>query len=104
MRLSAREVADAVKLLRSEVCFASVLAHVSSLCSKGTILHYAAGIIKEPLNKSSAAADGSFAPAMQFEKLEIHPVFLRFPNFYLWQNLSPSALADLIRASLENVK
>jgi len=37
---------------------------------------------------------------MQFEKLEIHPVFLRFPNFYPWQNLSPSALADLIRASL----
>ena len=38
---------------------------------------------------------------MQLEKLEIHKVFLRFSNFYLWQNLSPSALADLIRASLK---
>ena len=33
---------------------------------------------------------------MQFEKLEIHKVFLRFPNFYLDQNLSPSTLANLI--------
>ena len=32
---------------------------------------------------------------MQFEKHEIHTVFLCFPNFYLCQNLSPSALADL---------
>jgi len=55
---------------------------------------------KETLNKSPAAAGGSFTPAVQFEKLEIHPVFLRFPNFHLVQNLSPSALVDLIRASL----
>ena len=33
---------------------------------------------------------------MQLEKREIHTVFLRFPNFYLSQNLSPSTLADLI--------
>ena len=55
--------------------------------------------LKETLIKSSAAADESFDPTMQFEKLEIHTVFLRFPNFYLSQNLSPSALADLIIAS-----
>ena len=55
---------------------------------------------EEPLNKSPAVDGGSFAPAVQFEKLEIHPVFLRFPNFHLVQNLSPSALVDLIRASL----
>ncbi|MBR2047751.1 MAG: hypothetical protein IJ960_04055, partial [Oscillospiraceae bacterium] len=47
-----------------------------------------------------AAADGSFDPTFQFENREIHKVFLRFPNFNLGQNLSPSALADLIRASL----
>ena len=57
--------------------------------------------VKEALNKSPAADGGSFAPAVQFEKLEIHPVFLRFPNFHLVQNLSPSALVDFIRASLK---
>ena len=55
---------------------------------------------REPLNKSSSAAAESFAPAMQFRKQEIHTVFLCFLNFYLGQNLSASALADLIRASL----
>ena len=38
---------------------------------------------------------------MQFKKQEIHTVFLCFLNFYLGQNLSASALADLIRASLK---
>jgi hypothetical protein len=33
---------------------------------------------------------------VQFEKREIHPVFHRFPNFHLVQNLSLSTLADLI--------
>jgi len=50
--------------------------------------------VAETLNQSSAAAAGSFAPTLQIEKLEIHTVFLRFPNFNLGQNLSPSALAD----------
>jgi hypothetical protein len=48
----------------------------------------------ETLLKSPAAAAGSFAPTLQFCKLEIHTVFLRFQNFNLEQNLSPSALAD----------
>lgn len=56
-------------------------------------------IFAETLIKLSAAADGSFAPTMQFKKLEIHTVFRRFLNFYLRQNLSPSALANLIIAS-----
>ena len=60
--------------------------------------------IREPLNKSTAAAGGSFAPTYQFEKWEIHKVFLYFPNFDLRQNLSPSALADLIRGSLDIIK
>ena len=59
---------------------------------------------REPLNKSSSAAAESFAPAMQFKKQEIHTVFLCFLNFYLGQNLLASALADLIRASIENKK
>ncbi|MBP3304384.1 MAG: hypothetical protein J6L24_00285, partial [Oscillospiraceae bacterium] len=45
----------------------------------------------------------SFAPAVQFQKREIHTVFPRFRNFLLSQNLLPPALVDLIRASLERV-
>ena len=45
---------------------------------------------------SFAAAAGSFSPTLQFEKAEIHTVFLAFPNFHLVQNLSSAALADLI--------
>ena len=56
--------------------------------------------LKETLIKSSAAGNGSFDPTFQFEKLEIHTVFLRFPNFNLCQNLSLTALADLIITSL----
>ena len=48
---------------------------------------------KEPLNKSSAALSGSFAPAYRFENLEIHKVFLRFPNLNLEQNPSLTTLA-----------
>ena len=51
-------------------------------------------IVKETLIYSPAADAGSFASTFQFEKLEIHKVFLRFPNFNLCQNLSPSALAS----------
>ena len=57
--------------------------------------------MKETMIKSSSAADGSFAPAVQLVKLEIHKVFLRFPSFHLKQNLSPSALADLTLASFK---
>lgn len=55
---------------------------------------------RESLNKS-AADSGSFAPTFRFENLEIHKVFLRFSNLILQQNLSPIALADFFRASLE---
>ena len=57
----------------------------------------------------------SFTPTMQFEKLEIHQVFLRFPNFYLWQNLwapnrkfvfsgAPSKGSLFIMATQENIR
>ena len=48
---------------------------------------------KEPLNQSSAALSGSFAPAYRFENLEIHKVFLQFPNLNLVQNPSLTTLA-----------
>ena len=46
--------------------------------------------------KSSAVINGSFAPTVQFEKLEIHKVFLRFSNFHSCQNLSLITLANFI--------
>ena len=50
-------------------------------------------ILKEPLNQSAAALSGSFVPAYRFENLEIHKVFLQFPNLNLKQNPSLTALA-----------
>jgi hypothetical protein len=54
----------------------------------------------EALINSPAVISGSFATTFQFEKLEIHTVFLRFPNFNLRQNLSLILLVSLISASL----
>ena len=48
----------------------------------------------------AAGFSGSSASPMQYEKQEIHTVFLCFSYFPGKQNLSLSALADLIRASL----
>ena len=50
---------------------------------------------------ASADISGSFVPILQFEKLEIHKVFLRFPNFILEQNLSLLSLAELCGAALK---
>ena len=47
----------------------------------------------EPLNQSAAALSGPFAPTYRFENLEIHKVFLRFPNLNLEQNPSLTTLA-----------
>ena len=47
----------------------------------------------EPLNQSTAALSGSFAPTDRFENLEIHKVFLQFANLNLEQNPSLNALA-----------
>ena len=48
---------------------------------------------------ASADISESFVPILQFEKLEIHKVFLRFPNFILEQNLSLLSLAELCGAA-----
>ena len=37
---------------------------------------------------------GPFPPILRFEKLEIHKVYLRFPNLDLTKNLSPNQLAE----------
>ena len=54
--------------------------------------------------QSSAAVSGSFAPTVQFEKLEIHTVFLRFSNLHLGQNFSLTTLANSISGYFANVK
>ena len=46
------------------------------------------------------ALSGAFAAILPFGKLEIHKVFLRFPNVALRKNPSLTVLADLFRASL----
>ena len=55
---------------------------------------------KEPLNKLAAALSGSFAPTYWFENLEIHKVFLQFPNLNLETKPLADRSCDLIRASL----
>jgi hypothetical protein len=45
---------------------------------------------------------GSFSLIHLFGKLEIHKVFLRFPNIGLAKNLSPSTLADFIQMFLSS--
>ena len=43
----------------------------------------------------AAGFGGSFAPIVQYEKWEIHPVFPHFPYFHSGQNLSPNLLTPL---------
>jgi hypothetical protein len=55
VRLSAREVMlRIVKLQRSEVCFASVVAHLTSLCGKAAMLRYAVGITSRTIANSQS--------------------------------------------------
>ncbi|MCI6956901.1 MAG: hypothetical protein MR763_06050, partial [Clostridiales bacterium] len=49
----------------------------------------------------TAAFAESFAPIVQCEKREIHPVFPLFPHFPLGQNLSAKALAPLCGIALK---
>ena len=51
--------------------------------------------------QSPAVTIGSFTAAVQFEKLEIHKVFLRFHSKFLTQNSSPNLLVELCGVVLE---
>ena len=51
--------------------------------------------------KSPVVDSESFAPTMQFEKLEI-TVFVGFPNFYSGQNISLTTLVDGIIDSIKS--
>ena len=54
------------------------------------------------INRLRRALSGSFAPTDRFENLEIHRVFLRFPNLNLETISLADRSCDLIRASLDN--
>ena len=62
---------------------------------------YAKPVAREPLNQSSAALSGSFAPTDRFENFEIHKVFLQFPNLNLETKSLADHSCDLIRGSLD---
>ena len=49
----------------------------------------------------AAGFGGSFAPIVQHEKWEIHPVFPHFSYFRLDQNLPPNLLAPLCGVALK---
>ena len=49
----------------------------------------------------SASLSRLFAPLLQFEKREIHTVFLRFPNFELGQKSWLSLLVKLCGVALD---
>ena len=57
-------------------------------------------ILRQHRTMGTAGFGGSFAPIVQYEKWEIHPVFPHFPYFRLCQNLSPNLLAPLCGAAL----
>ena len=68
---------------------------MSSLSEGGVLLGQHRAIV-------SASRSRLFAPLLQFEKREIHTVFLRFPNFELSQKSRLGLLAKLCGVALDN--
>ena len=62
------------------------------------------GFLRQHRTMETAGFGGSFAPIVQYEKWEIHPVFPHFSYFRLCQNLSPNLLAPLCGAALTFIK
>ena len=58
--------------------------------------------IRQHRTMGAAGFGESFAPIVQYEKWEIHPVFPHFSYFRLCQNLSPNLLAPLCGVALKN--
>ena len=56
--------------------------------------------LRQHRTMGTAGFGGSFAPIVQYEKWEIHPVFPHFPYFRSGQNLSPNLLVPLCGAAL----
>ena len=62
------------------------------------------GALGQHRTLGATASGGSFAPIVQYEKWEIHPVFPHFSYFRLCQNLSPNLLAPLCGAALADFR
>lgn len=69
--------------------------------SPPALVDFSGASVAETGNPRSATQAGSFAPKVQYEKQEIHPVFPCFPYFPLEQNLSPWLLARGFPASCQ---
>ncbi|MDY4490728.1 MAG: hypothetical protein SPE19_09420 [Candidatus Faecousia sp.] len=67
----------------------------------GKIRPLAALALGQHRTMGTAGFGGSFAPIVQYEKWEIHPVFPHFSYFRLCQNISPNLLAPLCGAALD---
>lgn len=57
--------------------------------------------LRQHRTMGAAGFGGSFAPIVQHEKREIHPVFPHFPYFRSGQNLSPNLLTPLCGVALK---
>ena len=71
--------------------------HCSNTSRKSVNLLF---ILGQHRTMGAAGFGGSFAPIVQYEKWEIHPVFPHFPYFRSGQNLSPNLLAPLCGVAL----
>ncbi len=78
--------------------YAYALASIVALSA--TKLFCASDTLRQHRTMGAAGFGGSFAPIVQYEKWEIHPVFPHFSYFRLCQNLSPNLLAPLCGVAL----
>ena len=60
--------------------------------------------LRQHRTMGAAGFGGSFAPIVQYEKWEIHPVFPHFPYFRWDQNISPKLLAPLCGDALRKLE
>ena len=73
---------------------------ISETAKSAPGLYPEADSFRQHRTMGTAGFGGSFAPIVQYEKWEIHPVFPHFSYFRLCQNLSPNLLAPLCGAAL----
>ena len=78
--------------------YAYALASIVALSA--TKLFCASDTLRQHRTMGATGFGGSFAPIVQYEKWEIHPVFPHFSYFRLCQNLSPNLLAPLCGVAL----
>ena len=75
----------------------------NSLSSLNTAAGAEAAVLRQHRTIVPASLSRLFAPLLQFEKREIHTVFLRFPNFELGQKSWLSLLVKLCGVALRKI-